>query len=297
MTFKRCLPIGVVVGFFAVGFFAVGLHAQQQQFTLLASILDPQKGTPAETVTPADIHVTEDGADAKVLKVDAVVRTVKVQVLLDNGVGIGQNLSEVRNGIRGLIEALPPDIETTIVTTAPQPRFLVKATKNREELLKGVDRLTLDSGSGRFTESLTEAAERANKDKDAFTIFIAAATNTGDRDVREEHTKRLFQQLAGKPMLIHVVMFSGERSATGGDIQKEVGEAVTRMTSGRYENINNITRYATLLPELGAEVKKQATGSTRMFRITVQRPDGKKGGIGKISLSAGALSLTSVRME
>jgi hypothetical protein len=80
-------------------------------------------------------------------------------------------------------------------------------------------------------------------------------------------------------------------------MQREVGQAVTKMTGGRYEYINTITRYATLLPEFGEEVKKQGSGTTRMFRITVQRPDGKKGNVGQISLSAGALSLTSVRME
>ena len=278
-----------------VGLGIVSLGAQQQ-FALLATMLDPQKGTSPETVAPADVHITEDGTDAKVLKVDAAVRTVKVQLLLDNGLGIGQNLTEVRNGVRGLLEALPPDVETTIVTTAPQPRFLVKATKNREELLKGVDRLTLDSGTGRFTDSLIEGTERANKDKDAFTVFIAAGTTSGDRDVRDVHTKQLLQQIQGKPMIIHVVMFNGERSATGGDIQIEVGQVVTKMTGGRYEFINNISRFATLLPEFGAEVKKQG-GTTRMFRITVQRPEGKKGPIGKIAISAGALSLTSVRME
>jgi hypothetical protein len=291
MTSRRLVAI-----VFALGLVTVGLRAQQQ-FTLLATILDPQKGTPAETVTSADLHVMEDGADAKVLKVEPVVRTVKVQVLLDNGVGVGQNLTEVRNGLRGLLEALPPDIETTVVTTSPQPRFLVKATKNREELLKGVDRLTLDSGTGRFTESLTEAAERANKEKDVFTIFIAAGTTSGDREIREVHTKRLQEQISGKPMMIHVLMFNGEKSASGGDIQIEVGQAVTKMTGGRYEFINSLSRYATLLPELGAEVKTQATGSAKMFRITVQRPDGKKGSIGKLSISSGALSLINIRME
>jgi hypothetical protein len=281
---------------FVLGLFTAGLYAQQQ-FTLLATILDPQKGTPAETVAAADVHVMEDGAEAKVLKVEPVVRTVKVQVLLDNGVGIGQNLTEVRNGLRGLLQALPADVETTIVTTAPQPRFLVKATKSREELLKGVDRLTLDSGAGRFTESLTEGAERANKEKDVFTIFIAAGTTSGDREIREVHTKRLMEQTSGKPMLIHVLMFNGEKSASGGDIQIEVGQAVAKMTGGRYEFINNISRFATLMPEFGAEVAKQATGSTRMFRITVQRADGKKGPISKLSVSAGALALMNVRME
>jgi hypothetical protein len=278
------------------GLCVAGLHAQQQ-FTLLATILDPEKNTPAETLTPADVHVTEDGVAAKVVKVDTVVRTVKVQLLLDNGVGIGQNLSEVRAGVRGLIEKLPPDVETTIVTTSPQGRFLVKPTKSRDELLKGVDRLTLDSATGRFTESLTEGAERANKEKDTFTVFIAAGTTSGDGHIRDAHTKRLVEQIAGKPMIIHVLMYQGERSATGGDIQIEVGQRVTRMTGGRYEFINNLSRWATLLPELGAEVAKQVTGSSKQFRITVQRPDGKSGNMGKLGISAGARAVASVRLE
>jgi hypothetical protein len=183
------------------------------------------------------------------------------------------------------------------VTTAPQPRFLVRATKNREELLKGVDRLTPDSGAGRFTDSLTEAAERANKEKDTFTVFIAAGTTSGDGEIRDVHTKRLLEQVRGRPMIVHVLMYSGERSATGGGAQIEVGQVVTKMTGGRYEFINTITRYASLMPELGAEVAKQATGSGRQFRITVQRPDGKSGALGKLGMSAGARAVTSVQVE
>ena len=281
---------------FVLGLCTAGLCAQQQ-FTLLATLLDPETGGPVETLTLADVHVLEDGAVAKVVKVDAVVRTVKVQVLIDNGVGIGQNLSELRNGVRGLLEKLPPDIETTVVTTSPQGRFLVRPTKNREELLKGVDRLAPDSATGRFTETLTEAAERANKDKDTFTVIIAAGTTSGDGDIREVHTKRLFEQLRGRPIIVHVVMYSGERSATGGGAQTDIGQNATKLTGGRYESINTMTRYASLLPELGAEVAKQVTGSTRQFRITAQRPNGKSGNLGKLGMSAGARTVASVRVE
>ncbi len=281
---------------FVLGLCAAGLGAQQQ-FALVATIVDPEKGTPVETLTAAEVHVLEDGAEAKVVKVDTVVRTVKVQVLIDNGVGIGQNLSELRKGVRGLLEKLPPDVETTVVTTAPQGRFLVKPTKNREELLKGIDRLAPDSATGRFTESLTEAAERANKDKDTFTVIIAAGTTSGDRDIREEHTKRLLAQILGKPLIVHVLMYAGEKSATGGDTPVEVGQQVTRITSGRYEYINNMSRYATLLPEFSADVAKQVTGSSRQFRITAQRPNGKSGNFGKLSVSTGAGELKSVRLE
>ena len=291
MTLRRFVPVLVFLGLCAAGVRA------QEQFTLLATVLDPEKGTPVESLTPGDVRVTEDGQPAKVTKVDAIVRQVKVQVLIDNGVGIGSNLAELRSGVRNLLSGLPPDVETTVVTTSPQGRFLVRPTRNREDLLKGVDRLTPDSSTGRFTETLSEAIERANKEKDTFTVIISAATTSGESQVMASHMQRVVDALRGRPIIVHVLMYSGERSATGGDAQIDLGQRVTKMTGGRYENINNMTRYVTLLPELGADVAKQATGSTRQFRITAQRPDGKKGDLGKLAMSAGARAVTSVRVE
>lgn len=291
MSFRWFVPALVVLGLCAAGVRA------QEQFTLLATVLDPEKGTPVESLTPADVRVTEDGQPAKVTKVDAVVRQVKVQVLIDNGVGIGSNLAELRSGVRNLLSGLPPDVETTVVTTAPQGRILVRPTKNREELLKGVDRLAPDSSTGRFTESLSEAVERANKEKDTYTVIICAATTSGDGQVMASQMQRVLKALGGRPIIVHVLMYSGERSATGGDAQIDLGQRVTKMTGGRYENINNMARYVTLLPELGADVAKQATGNTRQFRITAQRPDGRKGDFGKLALSSGPRAVTSVRLE
>lgn len=291
MSLRRCIPVLLLMGICAAGIRA------QEQFTLLASIVDPEKGTPVESLTPADVRVTEDGAPAKVLKVEAVVRQVKVQLLIDNGAGIGQNLSDFRSGVRNLLQALPPDTETTVITTAPQGRTLVKATKNRDELLKGVDRLAPDSATGRFVESLGEAIARANKEKDTFTVIICAATTSGDGNVLEADMKRVLQPLQGRPILIHVLMYSGVQSAIGGDIQIELGQRVTKMTGGRYEYINSMNRYTTLMPEFAADVAKQAVGSAKQFRITAQRPDGKKGDFVKLSMSAGARVVTNVRVE
>jgi hypothetical protein len=276
-----------------------GVHAQQQ-VTLRATIVDPISGAAAETVEPSDLRITEDAAAARVVKVEAMTSTVKVQVLVDNGIGIGpQNLGDLRKGVRGLLEALPAGVDTTLVTTAPQPRFLVRATKNREELLRGADRLAPDSGAGRFVESITEAAERARKDKDTFAVIVAAGTTSGDAHITSVEMQRLFEQLRGLTVTVHVLIFSGSaaRSATTGDVQIEAGLAVTKMTEGRYEFINAMSRYVTLLPELGAEVAKQAAGGTKQFRITVQRPDGKSGALGKLTMSAGAKTVASVRLE
>jgi hypothetical protein len=288
MTLRPVFPVLVTV---ALSGAALGA---QERFTLLASFIDPASGKAAETLTTADVSVTEDGLPAKVVTVEPVVRSVKVQVLIDNGVGTGRNIGEVRNGVRRLVETLPPDTDTALVTTSPQPRFLVRATKNREELLKGVDRLAPDSGTGRFTESLAEAAERANKEKDAFTVIIAAGTTSGDTKILDSDMQRALEQIGRKPMIVHVVLYAGERSASGGIAQVEIGERAAQMTGGRYEFINSMSRYSTLLPELGAEAAKQLAGNTRQFRVTVQRPDGKKGELGKVSVSSTSKTLSGL---
>ena len=279
------MKLGSVLGMlFTIGLSGAALGAQAQ-FTLLVAVVDTVSGSPVETLTPADVRVTEDGLAANVIKVEPVVRSVKVQVLIDNGAGMGRNIVELRNGVRRLIEALPPDVDTTIVTTAPQPRFLVRATKNRDELLKGVDRLAPDSGTGRFTESLTEAAERAAKDKDTFTVIITAGSTSGDAQIIDSQMQRAFDQVQAKPMIVHVLLYAGERSSSGGVAQVELGQRAAQITGGRYEFINSMNRYSTLLPELGAEVAKQLAGGTRQFRLSVQRPEGKRGDLGKVSIT------------
>src|SRR5688572_25473852 len=77
----------------------------QQQFTLLATVVDPATGTPPDALTAEDVRVLEDGVSAKVVKVESANRRVDAQILIDNGIGIGTtNLSDLRSGVRKLVE-------------------------------------------------------------------------------------------------------------------------------------------------------------------------------------------------
>src|SRR5687768_11929609 len=116
---------------------ATALHAQRQ-LTLLATVTDP--GGAETTVTPDQVKFSENGTDGKILKVEPVNTVPKVQILIDNGVGIGgEGIGDLRKGVRGLLEALPPTLEVTLVTTAPQPRFLERATTDHAKLLASID--------------------------------------------------------------------------------------------------------------------------------------------------------------
>jgi hypothetical protein len=272
----------------------------QQQFQVFARIVD-SSGKPVAALEPADVRVMENGTEGKIMKVEPVNWPIKVQLLVDNGIGLGgDNLSHIRNGVRGFIEALPEGTELALVTTAPQPRFIVRPTTDRMAQLKGIDLLSPDSGAGRFTESLSEALQRIEKDKgDYFPVIVCAGTMAGDTNNLESTVQKLMKRLEEHPTTVHVVLFSkGTASSSGGQVQTQVGMAVTQFVRGRFESINAPTRLATLLPEIGAQVAKSHENQSHQFRLTIARPGGASGNIGQITMSTkGGLSATSLSMD
>ena len=277
-----------------------GAHAQQQ-FRLYASIVDGT-GAPAGAIQPTDIRVMENGVEAKIVKIENVSFPVKLQVLVDNGVGLGsENIAHLRNGVRALLEALPPGVEVTLVVTAGQPKFLVRPTTDRAAIMKGLGLLAPESGAGRFVEALLDATARIEKDKgDYVPVIVAFATTAGDVNVMERDGERLTKRIQARPTTVHVVLLSliGARSAQGGANQTEVGVGLTKMTGGRFESIAAPNRIATLLPEIGMQVAKAHERQTRQFRVTAERPAGASGDLNKVSMAAfGGLEVASLSLD
>jgi hypothetical protein len=194
---------------------------------------------------------------------------------------------------------LPPEIEVTLVATAPQPRFVERATTDRQALLQAVDRISPDSGTGRFVESLNEATKRIEQDEqDANWVIVSVATTSGDINVRERDMQDLMERLQRSSTKVHIVLLASVGGfASGGGIQTDVGQAVTKMTGGRYENIAVANRIVTLLPEIGAEMAKTMGQGSRQFRIVVDRPGGASGDLGKLGLGVAGRFVSGVTIE
>jgi hypothetical protein len=275
----------------AVGLAAVSeLVAAQapKQIQIYAAVVDGT-GAPAKSMEIGDVQLKENGTEAKVTKVEPVNWPVKLQLLLDNGIGMGsQNIQQLKNGVAGLLEALPANLEVTLVSTAPQPRILARATTDRAAVQKGLDLLAGDSGAGRFVESLNEATQRIERDKtDQFPLIVSVATTVGDRDVRDSDVNNIMKRLSARPTTVHVVVLSGGASTSGGGAtQTNVGLSVTKFTGGRFENINSATRIATLLPEIGKQAATTIERQTHLFRITADRPAGASGDFGQITMGS-----------
>jgi hypothetical protein len=267
---------------------AVVAAQSPKQIQIYASVVDGT-GAPAKSVEIGDVVLKEGGADAQVTRVEPVNWPVKLQILLDNGIGMGtQNVQQLKNGVAGLLDALPDNLEVTLVSTAPQPRILARAATDRAAVQKGLDLLAGDSGAGRFVESLSEATQRIERDKtDHFPLIVSVATTIGDRDIRDSDVNRIMKRLEERPTTVHVVVLvSGASTSGGGASQTNVGLAVTKFTGGRFENINSPTRIATLLPEIGKQAAASIERQSHMFRITADRPAGASGAYGQITVGS-----------
>jgi hypothetical protein len=276
----------------------------QQQGQLYISVLDAQ-GAPVTDLEAGDISVQVDDADAKIVKLEPVSKPMKLTVMIDNGQATSNSLANLRTSLKGFFESIPADVETSLLTTAPQPRWIVRPTKDRQQLLKGVDLIAPDSGAALFFDALVEAGNRVDKDKsDYLPVFMMLASDIGrNSSAMDKEWERLQKQVIQRAITVHFVILhsGGERvGAVAGALQTEVGLALTKMSGGRYENIAANTRLTTLLPEFAQQITQSNLRQTHQYRVTFER-QGKdaKGAAQKISagisrLRIGVLPMLSV---
>jgi hypothetical protein len=266
----------------------------QRQFQFFAHFSDAS-GKPIAGVTETDIQVQEDNALGKVLKLEPIDWPVKVAVLIDNGTGSGDRLTHTREGVKGLLQALPAGVEISLQTTAPQPRYLVRPTTDKGAVLQGVDLLTPDSSAGRFVEGLIETAtrfdkERADKERGNFfpVIVIVGSLTAEGSSIRDRDVQKMFQQLGTRAMTTHVVMVGPTNQSGPTNVANaiQIGINASKLTGGRYESIAATTRLQTLLPEIGTQVSQAHARQRAQYRVTFERPEGKSGPqIGGIGLA------------
>jgi hypothetical protein len=265
---------------------------------IYASVVDAG-GTAVRSLDVSDVRVLEDGAEATVTKVERLDWPVKLQLLLDNGVGLGGgSIQSLKIGAQGLLDALalPEYLQVTIVTTAPQPRLLVRAAAGHAALERGLELVAPDTRVGRFVESLLEATERVELDaSDYFPVIVSVATTSGDRRMKESDVERILARLAARPTTVHVVLYTGgpqgasqaayvQGSPFAGANQFRVGSAVAKFSGGTYESINNAARLESLLPAIGENVAAAVERYRQQFRITALRPASASGPTGTVNV-------------
>ena len=296
LTFRRSVVALLLVG---LAWGARGLEAQRRK-QLFVSVME-SNGTPVAGLEPGDVKVFEDDAVGNTVKVEPIDWPMKLTVLVDNGSRSSDYLSDLRVGLRGLFNEIPDGVEMSLLTLAPQPRWVVRPTTDLEQTIRSVDLISPDGAAGKFWDGLAEAGTRIEKAKgEYFPVIVMVASDVGGREVPLQHEyERLQKQIGERAITVHFVLITtGSQSLgkTTGSLQTNVGIAMTELSGGRYEGINSHSRIATLLPEIGRQIANSHFRQTHQYRVTYEPPPGSSTGpksvVVRIASRGVALSIT-----
>ena len=276
---RRSSCIGMCLSLLALVLMSPGgraVHAQQP-YQVFISVLDAAF-EPVTDLEAKEVSVQLDGLECASPQIEAIEWPMKLTVLVDNGPGYTDSLAQLRTGLRAFFNEAPEGVETSLISIAPQPRWIVRPTTDRQKLLAGVDLLAPDSGAARFVDAIAEAADRISKDKSNHFPVVMMVTTAGAEgsQPRESQIEKLVKQIAERAATVHIVMVTpggiqSTRTVTGA-IQVQVGLMLKEVTGGRYEAIAATTRLATLLPEFARQITDSNRRQSKQYRISCRRP-------------------------
>lgn len=241
-------------------------------------------GDPVADLKPEDVIMSEKAGKATVTKIEPFSLPVRVTIAVDNGSDSALALPNYRNGLKGFVEAFPADTEMTILTTSPQPRMVVRESKDRAVILRGVNGFAPESERPRFTDAIVEYSQRLEKEiKDPkFRLYVpillmvsTAANETSSYQPAE--VQRAVNFLVQRRAMVYVTVNStrsGDATATADlntNRQAIIALPVTKAVNGRYEAIAIFNRLDTLLPEMGRELAAYTKRLSTQHLVTVQR--------------------------
>jgi hypothetical protein len=279
----------------------------QEQSAIYLLAID-KSGTPVLDIQPSDLAIKEDVGSSAIVSVRRFGWPLKVTVLVDNGPRTSDALVHYRTGLKKFFAGLPPDVPVSLIATAPNPRWLVRETKDRVQIEKGVNLITIDEAFGRFSDALVEYAGRLD---DEFrkvetthlppylpVLVSIATTNQDGSEVRREANLKMIASLRKNYVWTNMIMVTPGRAPTapGGlpvfDSEEgqnaQIAKAVQEVTRGRYVPVTGSGTSglsSSILPELAQEITLRYIKQMTQHRVVFERPAGAKGPMKNFSLS------------
>jgi hypothetical protein len=268
------------------------IYAQQvppNQLLVFISAIDAN-GAPLTDLKPEEVAMTENGVAGKVASLDRYNLPIKLTIAVDNGQESTTALAAMRTGLTGMVEALPADVEVTLITMAPQPSMFVKPTTDRAQLTRGISRFGVESSEApRFSDMLVEYAERLDKDfKDKkltyFPMLVIVSTSAPENSsVQRDTIEKGMKTLLSRGARISVAMVSTKPTDAESVANLKTGRQaliatpLVNATKGKFETMVAFSRLSTLLPEWGKEIAASHTKQTNQYRVVIDRPGGATG--------------------
>ena len=258
---------------------AVRVASAQDQTLFMA--FTGADGTPVTDMTAEEVIIQWDEMLCEIREIEPIKWPVRVTVFVDNATESQTVLPDMREGLTGFLEALPPDIEVAIATIAGRPQFLTDHTTDRGALADAIGAIGSQGGAATFFDALYEEAEKLDDDDDRqylpAIVMVVVAGAEGSGQARGRNLERTMDRLYENAAVVHTLLLPsplGGVGATQGRPQTRWGTDFAAATRGRFEGLGVATQYRTLLPEIAADLARKHGLVSHQYRVTYRPPDG-----------------------
>ena len=253
--------------------------ASAQDQSLFAAFIDAD-GASVSDMTPGDVEILWDDVPCEILELEPIHRPVRVTIFIDNATESVGALTDMREGVKLFLAALPADIEVAIGSMAGRPQIRIQSTTERGALADAVGAIAPEGGSAVFFDTLYEEAEKLEKDKERqyspVIVMVAVGGSEGSTQMRGGALDRMMESLYVNGSTVHTLLF---RAPYGpgtqmGRAQSQWGSDIAASTRGKFESLGASHLYRTLLPALAEDLARKNKLVSDQYLVTYKPPKG-----------------------
>lgn len=283
-----------------------GVLRAQTESAVYVFVADAEN-RPILDLSAQDFTIKEAGGESVITRVSRTAWPLRLTVLVDNGPGTADSLVHLRSGLTKLFDGIPRDIPVSLIATAPNPRWLIRESKDVVQIANAVGRLTPDEHLGQFSDAVREYAQRLDLEfrnlgperlQPYLPVLVSLTTTNQDgSNVVKANVERMLQQLKTHRAWAHMLMVTPSRRLnTPGTIDNlsvdegqnaQIAKLVQEVTGGTYTRLTGNGTSALpskLMPELAQAIALRYLKQMFQHRIEFQRPEGVSGPMKNFSL-------------
>src|ERR1700722_3365899 len=118
---------------------------------MYVSVLN-EADAPVADLGPSDFVVREDNVAREVLRVEPAGEPMQIAVLVDNSQAARDYIRDIRAGLESFVTEMTTGTknEISIIALADRPTILAESSSDRLKIMKGVNRIFAQPGSGNY---------------------------------------------------------------------------------------------------------------------------------------------------